>query len=577
MDAKPHFVERLWNYTEGYSTGAVTLAEIRRSFYHRRIKALASDTKELAEIDLRELHSRDWRSRVTVYDFHDYTRLPRPDSCECTYTQASNEYLTWELEELRSRVLQTSVSYAARLVVAENITPPVMEILGSSLRVDPELFGQHIGNSWGDRSSSINASSAQCPGWTGSWLDFSMKYPRLVAVSHPSALKPRYPGWREECLRRGARFLQGRHLLPILDTVDEGEPDKIQCIVFEQITVSFKLNKKDNVEGRWEGLVLFPHAVKEWRDGNLKVEKYQNVGPRANVRLMQDQLGIHDEASKDPDVSNWLAALRLLSDQDGQPLTPFNTLELLWREVLDHWQIHLTQIALVVEALAAGSPESFNDLGLRRQQQLRAVLVQGISVLSDIDDSLRIASQAFGSNPQFWRKADQNNLEELRSQFLHVKTQLERHGPTLEHHISIITVEQQFRLGQTQLEESRKAIQQADTIKRLTILAFIYIPIQTASAIFGMNVKELNMNPPIWVFVVVASILLMVTLSAAGWHHLLSFFYRQHNKVFGSLRGKLGEALGKFGIQVDWLQPTNSLAARRRTPQPSWHDDSPWE
>ena len=584
MDVKTHFIERTWEYTRGTSTGTVTLPEVRRAPYHRRIKHLGSDTKKLAELDLRDLHSQGWRSRLTVYDLRQDRRLPPAESCECKYVQLSNEYHTWELEELRSRVLEKSEPSNARLAVAENILPPLLEVLGSSLQVDPELFGQHIGNSWGNRSSSINASSAQCPGWTGSWLDFAMRYPRLVAVSHPSALKHKNPVWREHCLKLGSRFLQGRQLLPILDTKgDERGTDKVQCITFEHITVSFKLNAgtKDSPDRSgqgWQGLVLFPHSFKEWKDGNLKVEKYQNIAPRGNVRIMREQLRISDESSTDPDVGNWLAALRLLSDDEKQSLSPFNVLELLWREVLDHWQLHLAQVALVVETLShvnqrESEDEEDDSFNLRRQQQLRAVIVQGISVLADIDDSIRIAAQLCATNFHLDENHTQEyGLRDLRSQFLHVKSQLERHGPTIEHHIGIITLDQQVRLAKKQYEESQKAIKQADTIKRLTILAFIYIPVQTASAVFGMNLRELQPNPSIWTFVTVTAVLLVLTLSAAGWYPITHFLRRQANKVFGSFRHTLGSGLASMGIHVERLQRPDSVLGRR-TPPPSWYGD----
>ena len=579
---KPQFIERVWDYRRGYSTGTVVAAEIRRAHYHRRIKKLASDTKELAEIDLKDLHSRDWRSRVTVYNFDSDGKLPKPATCECAYVAISGEYQTWELESLRSRALQPSVRSAARLVVAENIIPPVVEILGSALDTDPELLGQHIGNAWGDRSNSINASSAQLPGYTGSWLDFSMRYPRLTAVSHPVALKPQYPGWREECLKRGARFMQCRQLLPILDGVGEGDTDKVQCVAFEHVTVSFKFSKCKGASWAWEGLVLFPNSIKEWSDSKMKVEKYQNIGPRANVRLMQDQLKIKEEASKDADVENWLAAMRLFSDEEGRQLNPFNILVLLWQEVLDHWHIHLAQIAFVVEKLSTGGGVGMNEFELRRQQQLRAVIVQGMSVLSDIDDTLRKAFEMQQKSPLLGTNAGEGltdthageSLEGLRRQFLHVRTQLERHLPTLQHHIDIVTLEQQVRLAETQLEESRKAIQQADTIKRLTILAFIYIPVQTAAGIFGMNVRELAPAPSLWVFFIVAVALLIITLSAAGWHSLVSFLRHHSRYIFGSLRAALGRILAGLGVEVGWLQRRGNVDVRGRTPEPSWYRES---
>ena len=70
-------------------------------------------------------------------------------------------------------------------------------------------------------------------------------------------------------------------------------------------------------------------------------------------------------------------------------------------------------------------------------------------------------------------------------------------------------------LAQTQLEESRKAILQGDTMKHLTTLAFLYIPISCVSSIFGMNIQELDPGPPAWIFVVVALGVTVLTIMAS--------------------------------------------------------------
>lgn len=62
-------------------------------------------------------------------------------------------------------------------------------------------------------------------------------------------------------------------------------------------------------------------------------------------------------------------------------------------------------------------------------------------------------------------------------------------------------VDLQRELTIVQLEESRKAIEQNAMIRKLTILAFFYLPISTVSSVFGMNVKELQLpqnQPHIW-------------------------------------------------------------------------------
>ncbi|KAL8905172.1 MAG: hypothetical protein Q9207_002799 [Kuettlingeria erythrocarpa] len=71
----------------------------------------------------------------------------------------------------------------------------------------------------------------------------------------------------------------------------------------------------------------------------------------------------------------------------------------------------------------------------------------------------------------------------------------------------------QIDLMNTQIEESRKAIQQAEVVKRLTALAFVFIPISTVCSAFGMNIEQLSHNlPSVWVFATVALAITVSTL-----------------------------------------------------------------
>ncbi|KAI4220451.1 MAG: hypothetical protein L6R36_007612 [Xanthoria steineri] len=63
----------------------------------------------------------------------------------------------------------------------------------------------------------------------------------------------------------------------------------------------------------------------------------------------------------------------------------------------------------------------------------------------------------------------------------------------------------QMNLTSLQIEEARKAMQQGAVVKRLTALAFVFIPISTVCSAFGMNVREFGPGmPSVWVFGVVA-------------------------------------------------------------------------
>lgn len=61
--------------------------------------------------------------------------------------------------------------------------------------------------------------------------------------------------------------------------------------------------------------------------------------------------------------------------------------------------------------------------------------------------------------------------------------------------------------------ESRRGIAEAESISKLTELAFIFIPISFAASIFGMQVREFQVPPPIYAFVVAALVALGISYS----------------------------------------------------------------
>lgn len=78
-----------------------------------------------------------------------------------------------------------------------------------------------------------------------------------------------------------------------------------------------------------------------------------------------------------------------------------------------------------------------------------------------------------------------------------------------------------------QIQESRTAINQAEIVKRVTELAFVFIISVTGSA-FGMNIQELAYSPPsVWVSLLV---MLGVTLTT-----ILCSLECTYN-IFGSIR-----------------------------------------
>jgi Mg2+ and Co2+ transporter CorA len=68
--------------------------------------------------------------------------------------------------------------------------------------------------------------------------------------------------------------------------------------------------------------------------------------------------------------------------------------------------------------------------------------------------------------------------------------------------------------------ESQKSIEQSQQVNKLTKLAFFYIPLSFISSVFGMNVMELETNPPIWIFFVTAISFTLLSVCVASWQDI---------------------------------------------------------
>ncbi|KAL8912617.1 MAG: hypothetical protein Q9171_002419 [Xanthocarpia ochracea] len=116
-----------------------------------------------------------------------------------------------------------------------------------------------------------------------------------------------------------------------------------------------------------------------------------------------------------------------------------------------------------------------------------------------------------------------------------------------------------MELTTLQIEESRKAIRQGAVIKRLTALAFVFIPISTVCSAFGMNLREFGkVLPPAWVFAVVA-------LTVVSFFFASSFVHSRSDSSWTKL--DVGEQLSN-GNNVRTVVFDYSIRITQRLPKP---------
>lgn len=73
------------------------------------------------------------------------------------------------------------------------------------------------------------------------------------------------------------------------------------------------------------------------------------------------------------------------------------------------------------------------------------------------------------------------------------------------------------------VEESRAANALAGSIRRVTVLTFIYLPLMFSASVFGMNVTEIESGHSIWLFCVLAAVLMLLTVGAwTAWSAILA-------------------------------------------------------
>ena len=156
------------------------------------------------------------------------------------------------------------------------------------------------------------------------------------------------------------------------------------------------------------------------------------------------------------------------------------------------------QIALNVaesEAFFAQRPEPHRveehelEEGLMAVERAESVLQNDIAELSS----------HLSSNPDARTPATETALKQLEA--LHSKTEV------LQRRSQILFNQAVSRLS---LQESRRSIEQSISTKRLTQLAYFFLPISLSTSVFSMNVTELR-NPPLRAFIATSVITLLLS------------------------------------------------------------------
>jgi Mg2+ and Co2+ transporter CorA len=78
------------------------------------------------------------------------------------------------------------------------------------------------------------------------------------------------------------------------------------------------------------------------------------------------------------------------------------------------------------------------------------------------------------------------------------------------------------------MDDAKESIRQAERVRRLTFLAYLFLPLSFVVSLFGMNVTQLTSpNPSIWLYFTIACPVTLVCALVPVWHDVLGFILEQ--------------------------------------------------
>lgn len=124
---------------------------------------------------------------------------------------------------------------------------------------------------------------------------------------------------------------------------------------------------------------------------------------------------------------------------------------------------------------------------------------------SDTDTIRSVGASSSGSDGTFTSKGMLEDYEQLHLRCMELSKMCSR-GITL-------------AMNKATIEESSKAIEKSDTLKKLTLLATLFIPLSFSSSLFGMNIDLLGQSKvQLWWFVVICIPIVLVAYIIYAWN-----------------------------------------------------------
>ena len=395
-----------------------------------------------------------------------------------------------------------------RLFLVEDLSSPVVELLGDRFNLDPQFFRAHISDySW---------YNVQDP-----WFEMPVLPSRAAQNAHFTLryLRPHYfrnPESAERARRRAGGFNVLRRI--DFDRNPSWADHPGSAIGSVRSSASIYVRPREEASQGWLGFVLLDPPLKE---GYPLWSGYDNIRPPPSY-VDAARVGSHLFRSPLEDFVYWTRTMsvneqQLIRQDNDYILSPvFCSVPAQWLLTFEHLTCRLSLIEWEVERKDHRTAQSLDDALSRLHPWRRSVVNFGYRIRASID-----SVEGFRRRNRRRQPDTDDDWEPLLDNF----RDLEKRYKVLEAKIDKIM---SVLAAVMTIEETKKQMVAARDVARITYLAFIYIPFSFVAAFLSMNEDIFTGNPEVyWIMFVIAIPLTAFSL-------LLAIYWPWLKKTFKS-------------------------------------------
>ena len=274
-------------------------------------------------------------------------------------------------------------------------------------------------------------------------------------------------------------------------------------------------------------------------------------------RACDAQLGVLKDSFTDMRSTSWWIQNADDSSQAVQNSGLNDPIIVLLKIVENDTRIFLRSLEWVLDDICNDSLDEF--ILTRRLSDWRKLMNEFEKEVPAISERLEhFVHFIFGSNGNKMLPAHVNEVvQNVRKNVTRVKT-------ILDEAYADLRVDMQFN-------ESRRSMNETQTVTRLTELAFVFIPLSFCASLFSMSIHELDEGVPVWIFIITA--LTMVTIAygvrlLVGSELLVNSTRRAFERFWELTGVKPGDSdkapmftIVRFTLQDIWKSIRDSLLA----------------